>query len=201
MPEAEATRKTIVGDSGPLIALADRGEAEAIALALTNPGSTVLLDDAQARRLAERFGVDRIGTLGILRQAKKSGLWRSPRSSYSGTASVDAAISTGAVGSWAVAAVTNSASSKAVCSGACRMVVTSCRVVSTMMGRLRFGPVSPASGSVSVVCVQRRLAGVRRSFLTGRCCCGRFGLPGLNGFSLVLNSMRNGVPVSFRASR
>lgn len=135
MPEAEATRKTIVGDSGPLIALAiigqldllrllyqrvivpqtvweevtvhgaglpgarevsqltwvdiqragpqqiqplailvDRGEAEAIALALANPGSTVLLDDAQARRVAERFGVDRIGTLGILRRAKKSGL-------------------------------------------------------------------------------------------------------------------------------
>lgn len=28
--------------------LVDRGEAEAIALAMVNPGSTVLLDDAQA---------------------------------------------------------------------------------------------------------------------------------------------------------
>lgn len=54
--------------------LVDRGEAEAIALAMELPGSTVLLDDAQARRVAERFGVDRIGTLGILRRAKKAGL-------------------------------------------------------------------------------------------------------------------------------
>jgi predicted nucleic acid-binding protein len=54
--------------------LVDRGEAEAIALAMDMPGSTVLLDDAQARRVAERFGVERIGTLGILRRAKKAGL-------------------------------------------------------------------------------------------------------------------------------
>ena len=59
-----------------LAILVDRGEAEAIALAMDNPGSTVLLDDAQARRVAERFGVDRIGTLGILRRAKKAGLLR-----------------------------------------------------------------------------------------------------------------------------
>lgn len=63
MPEKFGHRQTIVGDSGPLIALA-----------MDNPGSTVLLDDAQARRVAERFGVDRIGTLGILRRAKKAGL-------------------------------------------------------------------------------------------------------------------------------
>lgn len=57
----------------PLTILVDRGEAQAIALALTHPGSAVLLDDAQARRVAERFGVERIGTLGILRRAKKAG--------------------------------------------------------------------------------------------------------------------------------
>ncbi len=57
-----------------LAILVDRGEAEAIALALGNPGSSVLLDDAQARRVAERFGVARIGTLGILRRAKIAGL-------------------------------------------------------------------------------------------------------------------------------
>ena len=50
------------------------GEAEAIALAQAIPNSTVLLDDAQARRVAERLAIRRIGTLGILRRAKKAGL-------------------------------------------------------------------------------------------------------------------------------
>jgi len=58
----------------PLSILVDRGEAEAIALAQSTPDSTVLLDDAQARRVAERLGIRRIGTLGILRKAKKAGL-------------------------------------------------------------------------------------------------------------------------------
>jgi hypothetical protein len=58
----------------PLSILVDRGEAEAIALAQSTPNSTVLLDDAQARRVAERLGIRRIGTLGILRRAKKSGV-------------------------------------------------------------------------------------------------------------------------------
>lgn len=58
----------------PLSILVDRGEAEAIALAQSIPDSTVLLDDAQARRVAERLGIRRIGTLGILRKAKKAGL-------------------------------------------------------------------------------------------------------------------------------
>lgn len=57
----------------PQTILVDRSEAQAIALALTHPGSTVLLDDGQARRVAERFGVERIGKLGILRRAKKAG--------------------------------------------------------------------------------------------------------------------------------
>jgi predicted nucleic acid-binding protein len=47
----------------PLSILVDRGEAEAIALAQSIPNSTVLLDDAQARRVAERLGLCRIGTL------------------------------------------------------------------------------------------------------------------------------------------
>jgi uncharacterized protein len=58
----------------PLSILVDRGEAEAIALAQSIPESIVLLDDAQARRVAERLNVPRIGTLGILRRAKKSRL-------------------------------------------------------------------------------------------------------------------------------
>lgn len=54
--------------------LVDRGEAEAIALAQQTPNSIVLLDNAQARRVAERLGIRKIGTLGILRRAKKGGL-------------------------------------------------------------------------------------------------------------------------------
>ncbi|MEL6779658.1 MAG: DUF3368 domain-containing protein [Cyanobacteria bacterium J06597_16] len=58
----------------PLSILVDRGEAEVIALAQQTPNSIVLLDDAQARRVAERLGIRKIGTLGILRRAKKGGL-------------------------------------------------------------------------------------------------------------------------------
>ncbi|MEM9218568.1 MAG: DUF3368 domain-containing protein [Cyanobacteria bacterium P01_F01_bin.150] len=54
--------------------MVDRGEAEAIALAQSIPESIVLLDDAKARRVAERLGIRRIGTLGVLRRAKKAGL-------------------------------------------------------------------------------------------------------------------------------
>ena len=58
----------------PLSIIADPGEAEAIALAQTIENSIVLLDDSQARRIAERFDVPRIGTLGILRRAKIEGM-------------------------------------------------------------------------------------------------------------------------------
>lgn len=58
----------------PFSMLIDRGEAEAIAIAQSISNSIVLLDDAKARRVAERLGVARIGTLGILRRAKNAGL-------------------------------------------------------------------------------------------------------------------------------
>ena len=54
--------------------MVDPSETETIALAQTVAGSVVLLDDSQARRVAERFNIPRIGTLGILRRAKKRGL-------------------------------------------------------------------------------------------------------------------------------
>ena len=44
----------------------DRGEAEAIALAQSIPDSTVLLDDAKARRVAEHFGIQR-NRMGLIR--------------------------------------------------------------------------------------------------------------------------------------
>ncbi len=58
----------------PLAILVDQGEAEVIALARALPGSVAVLDDARARRVAERMSVRRIGTLGLLRRAKRMGL-------------------------------------------------------------------------------------------------------------------------------
>lgn len=58
----------------PLAILVDQGEAEVIALARMLPGSVAVLDDARARRVAERLNVRRLGTLGLLRRAKRMGL-------------------------------------------------------------------------------------------------------------------------------
>jgi predicted nucleic acid-binding protein len=50
------------------------GEREALALALENRGTTVVLDDALARRVARSLRLQVVGTLGILLRAKRSGL-------------------------------------------------------------------------------------------------------------------------------
>lgn len=54
----------------PLLLLVGRGEAEAIALAQTHPGSLLLTDDLKARRVAKSLGVQVQGCLGILQRAK-----------------------------------------------------------------------------------------------------------------------------------
>ena len=58
----------------PLLLLVDQGEAEAIALAQTDPGSLLLTDDRKARRVAKQLGVQVQGTLGVLVRAKRRGL-------------------------------------------------------------------------------------------------------------------------------
>lgn len=50
------------------------GELAAIALALENPQRIVLLDDAQARRVAQAAGLTVWGTLKVLLEAKRHGL-------------------------------------------------------------------------------------------------------------------------------
>jgi len=55
-----------------LSASVDAGEAEAIVLA-KELGLKIILDDLRARRLAHRFELKVIGTLGILVRAKKQG--------------------------------------------------------------------------------------------------------------------------------
>lgn len=51
----------------------DRGEAEAIALALETQASLILLDDADAREKTRLYHLNMTGILGILLRAKKSG--------------------------------------------------------------------------------------------------------------------------------
>lgn len=58
----------------PLSILVDDGEAEAIALAQTTDNCTILLDDARARKIAQRLSIKQIGTIGLLRRAKRRGL-------------------------------------------------------------------------------------------------------------------------------
>ena len=52
----------------------DGGEAEAIALALERPGASVLIDEARGRRVALGFGLEVVGTVGVLVRARRTGL-------------------------------------------------------------------------------------------------------------------------------
>lgn len=52
----------------------DRGEAETIALAIELSADLVLLDEREGRRLARRLGLNVVGVLGILLEAKAHGL-------------------------------------------------------------------------------------------------------------------------------
>ena len=52
----------------------DLGESEAIVLADTLPNSLLLMDERKGRQIASSMGIQIIGTLGILLQAKKKRL-------------------------------------------------------------------------------------------------------------------------------
>ena len=52
----------------------DSGEASAIALALKNPGSRIILDERRGRKLAKRLGLKVIGTIGLIIRAKEKGI-------------------------------------------------------------------------------------------------------------------------------
>lgn len=52
----------------------DKGEASAIALALELPGSLIILDDLQARILAEHLDIAVTGTFGVIVKAKLKGV-------------------------------------------------------------------------------------------------------------------------------
>jgi predicted nucleic acid-binding protein len=53
------------------------GEQSVLAAALKRPGALAILDDAQARSAADRLGIRKIGTLGIVRRARLQGILKS----------------------------------------------------------------------------------------------------------------------------
>ena len=67
LPVANPGLMPMVTDLGP-------GETEAIALALENPGSLVILDDQLGRTIARAGGLRVTGTLGVILKAKQTGL-------------------------------------------------------------------------------------------------------------------------------
>ena len=52
----------------------DRGEWSAIALALETPGSTLILDDIKARKIAQHLGILFTGTIGVIIKPKLNGI-------------------------------------------------------------------------------------------------------------------------------
>lgn len=57
-----------------LTAEVDKGEAEAIVLALENSIENILIDDLKGRKTAQHHGLNTLGTAGLLLQAKRQGL-------------------------------------------------------------------------------------------------------------------------------
>jgi predicted nucleic acid-binding protein len=66
-PVPDTTRVT------ELLEVIDRGEAEAIALALTIPDAELLIDEARGRKVARGLGLQVTGTAGVLLEAKRQG--------------------------------------------------------------------------------------------------------------------------------
>jgi predicted nucleic acid-binding protein len=58
----------------PLLILVGKGEAEGIALAQRQSAAVLLIDDLRARKLAERLGLRRMGTVALLGRAKQERL-------------------------------------------------------------------------------------------------------------------------------
>lgn len=67
-------RETVPPPSPELLEEIDRGEAEAITLALSRRADRVLMDERRGRRVAEAHGLSVTGTLGVLIEATRRGL-------------------------------------------------------------------------------------------------------------------------------
>ncbi len=74
LPDWVMVRDPIAISTRDSIGILGSGEASAISLALEISGSTLILDDLQARRVAERLGLAVTGTVGVLVRAKLNGI-------------------------------------------------------------------------------------------------------------------------------
>jgi predicted nucleic acid-binding protein len=63
--------------SGRFVGELDAGESEAIALMLEGRGDLLLMDERKGRRVAKRAGIQVIGLLGVLLDARQAGLLKS----------------------------------------------------------------------------------------------------------------------------
>jgi predicted nucleic acid-binding protein len=72
-PPAWLTGHAAISISNPALMRLDRGEREAIQLALDLGVDTVLIDEAEGRQLAEAFHLEVRGTLGILERGARLG--------------------------------------------------------------------------------------------------------------------------------
>lgn len=70
LAEQSATHTNAVSELGPLL---DRGEADAIALAMQADAQFLLIDDAKGRRAARQRGIPVVGVAGMLIVAKTQG--------------------------------------------------------------------------------------------------------------------------------
>ena len=62
-----------------LEAVLDKGEASAIALALENEKSQLIIDEKKGRKVAQNLKIDIIGTLKVIQMAKQKGIIQSAR--------------------------------------------------------------------------------------------------------------------------
>ena len=73
MPEWVDIQPIAVEAYRAIAELVDEGEASAIALALRNINSLLILDDIRARKYAKKLGLKVMGTLGVIAKAEKEG--------------------------------------------------------------------------------------------------------------------------------